>query len=276
MEEQKSSAEQYKISGFDMRKTLEWYDNSEIEIPPSSGMDFPYPVENQELIELSAIEMGNLFALFPENARKRSILRKVVGQPSEWFHRDSTSEHQTTTTNESEAIASTAVVPSYIDYTLWIEQKVPSADIFLYKISEAVASEKVRKLVLTEGFVHEIAHSIVQPAMYILDYDLKFPDGKIVNGYDAMLHFAKLAEQHPPISHYASTYRSPNNKFEGDNLKKVNTAISEEACETIAAYLLGFAYCGDDLRGKNPFADRPEIKDFIEDFLNAELIKKEE
>jgi hypothetical protein len=277
MEEQKASAEQYKISGFDMRKTLEWYNNSEIEIPPSSGMDFSYPIENQELIELSAREMGDLFALFPENARKRSILRKIVGQPSKWFHRDSTSEHPITTTNESEAISATAVVPSYIDYTPWNELKVPTADIWLNKIPEDSASEKVRSIVLAEGFVHEIAHSIVQPALYVVDYDLKFPDGEIVNGLDAMLRFTELAEQHPPISHYASTYRGLNNKFESDNPNyNVKTAISEEMCETIAAHLLGFAYCGDDLRGKDPFADRPEIKDFIEDFLNAELIKKDE
>jgi hypothetical protein len=276
MEKHESSSEQYKTSGLDMRETLDWYRNSGVEMPSIPEMDFSHPVENQELIELSEREMGGLFALFPENARNRSILRKVVGQSPTWFHRDSTSEQPKPTTNEAEAMSPTAIVPSYIDYTPWDELKVPTADIWLYKIPQNAASEKVRRLVLAEGFVHEIGHSIVQPALYVENHSLKFPNGKIVNGLKAMLHFAELAEKHPPISHYASTYRGSNNKFESDNPNyNVKTAISEEMCETIAAHLLGFAYCGDNSRGKNPFADRPEVRDFVRDFLNAELIKKE-
>ena len=276
MEKHESSSEQYKTSGLDMRKTLDWYKNSGVEMPSIPEMDFSHPVENQELIELSEREMSGLFALFPENARNRSILRKVVGQPPTWFHKDSTSEQPKPTTNESDAISSTAIIPSYIDYTPWGELKVPTADILLYKIPQNAASEKVRQLVLAEGFVHEIGHSIIQPALYVDDHSLKFPDGKIVNGLEAMLHFAELAEKYPPISHYASTYRGHKNKFESDNPNyNVKTAISEEMCETIAAYLLGFAYCGDNSRGKNPFTDRPEVRDFVRDFLNAELIKNE-
>jgi hypothetical protein len=276
MKNQGSSHKQYKTSGLDMRETLDWYKNSGVEMPPIPKMDFSCPVENKELIELSEREMGALFTLFPENARRRSILRKVVGKSPTWFHRDSTSEQPKPTTNEAEAMSSTAIVPSYIDYTPWGELKVPTADIWLYKIPQNAAPEKVRRLVLAEGFVHEIGHSIVQPTLYVSDHSLKFPDGKIVNGLEAMLRFAKLAEQHPPISHYASTYRGPNNKFESDNPNyNAKTAISEEMCETIAAHFLGFAYCGDNSRGKNPFSDRPEVRDFVRDFLNAELIKKE-
>jgi len=276
MEKHELSSEQYKTSGLDMKETLEWYGSSGIEMLSMPEMDFSHPVENKELIELSEREMGGLFALFPENARKRSILRKVVGQSPTWFHRDSTSEQPKPTTNEAEAMSPTAIVPSYIDYIPWGELKVPTADIWLYKIPQNAASEKVRRLVLAEGFVHEIGHSIVQPALYIGDHSLKFPDGKIVNGLEAMLHFAELAEQHPPISHYASTYRGPNNKFESDNPNyNAKTAISEEMCETIATYLLGFAFCGDNSRGKNPFSDRPEVRDFVRDFLNAELVKKD-
>jgi len=275
MEKQESS-EQYKTSGLDMRETLEWYKSSGIEMPKIPEMDFFHSVENQELIELSEREMGGLFALFPENARKRSILRKVVGQSPTWFHRDSTSEQPKPTTKEAEAMSPTAIVPSYIDYTPWGELKVPTADIWLYQIPQNASPENVRKLVLSEGFVHEVGHSIVQPALYIEEHTLKFPNGKIINGLEAMLHFAELAEQHSPISHYASTYRGPNNKFESDKSNyNVKTAISEEMCETIAAHLLGFAYCGNDSRGKNPFTDRPEVKDFVRDFLNAELVKKD-
>lgn len=275
MEKHESSIEQYQTSGLDMKETLDWYKDSKVEIPPIEEINFPYPIENQELIGLSEKEMGGLFALFPENARKRSIIRKIIGQPPTWFHRDSTNEQPKPTNNKSNAISSTAVVPSYIDYTPWNKLKIPTADIWLYEIPQDVTSEEVKKIVLAEGFVHEIGHSIVQPALYVGDYNLKFPDGKIINGLEAMFHFAKLAEQHPPISHYSSTYRGPNNKFESNDPNyNVKTSISEEACETITAYLLGFSYCGDNSSGKDPFSDRPKIKDFIKDFLNAELIKK--
>ncbi|MEM3074866.1 MAG: hypothetical protein QW727_02915 [Candidatus Pacearchaeota archaeon] len=274
--ENDNSSKQYNPSGLDMKEALDWYNCTVVEMPPITEKNFLYPVKNKELIELSKGEMGGLFALFPKNARERSILRRVIGQPPTWFHRDSTSEQPKITTNESDAMSPTAIVPSYIDYTPWRELKVPTADIWLFKIPQNAASKEVRRIVLAEGFVHEIGHSIIQPALYTDNHILQFPDGKIMDGLEAMLHFAELAEKHPPISHYASTYRGPNNKFERDNQKyNVNTAISEEMCETIAAYLLGFAYCKDDSRRKNPFLDRAEVRDFVRDFLNAELIKKE-
>ena len=269
------SSEEYKTSGLDMSETLNWYQKSGIKIPEIPKTDFSHPVEQGELIELSERELGGLLSLFPENAIKRSILRKVVGKPATWFHQDSTNEQPQPTTSETEALSPTAIVPSYIDYTPWGELKKPTADIWLYQIQETAAPENIRKLVLSEGFIHEVGHSIVQPALYVKDYNLKFPDGEIINGFDAMLHFAELAEQHPPISHYSSTYRGPNNKFESDKPNyNPMTAISEEMCENIAAHLFGFAYCGYDSRGKNPFADRPEVKKFVIDFLNAELVSR--
>jgi len=265
----------YKTSGLDMEKTIEWYTSSGVRLPlNSTDKNLAYPIENRDLIELSDGELGGLFYLFPENARNRSILRKVVGQPATWFHRDSTSEQPIPTTSQEDALSPTAIVPSYTDPAPWGELKVPTADIWLYQIQENVASENVRRIILSEGFIHEIGHTIVQPALYVKEYTLKFPDGSLVNGLEAMLQFAELSEQHPSISHYASTYRGNNNKFESNNPKyNVKTAISEELCEAIAAYFLGFAFCGDDSRGKSPFADRPEVRNFVGDFLDAELVK---
>jgi hypothetical protein len=266
----------YKTSGLDMRETLEWYKNSGVVLPTIvTDKNLPHSIENEELIGLSRGEVAGLFYLFPKNAQNRSILRKVVGQPTTWFHRDSTSEQPIPTTNKEEALSLTSIVPSYIDYTPWGELKVPTADIWLYQIPHDATSEEVRKIVLAEGFIHEVGHSIVQPALYIEKHILKFPDGKLVNGLEAMLQFAELSERHPPISHYSSTYRGKNNKFESDNPNyNVNTAISEEMCEAITAHFLGFAYSGNDARSKNPFADRPEVRTFVRNFLNAELIRE--
>ena len=265
----------YKTSGLDMGQTIEWYKSSGIRLPSTTlDKSLPRPIENQDFIELSDRELCGLLYLFPENSRMRSILRKIVGQPATWFHRDSTGEKPVPTTNQEEALSPTAIVPSYTDYTPWDELKVPTADIWLYKIQENAAPKDVRRIILSEGFIHEIGHSIVQPALYVDEYILRFPDGRLVNGLEAILKFAELSEQHPPISHYASAYRGKNNKFESDKPNyNINTAISEELCEAIAAYFLGFAYCGGDSRGKNPFADRPEIRNFVRDFLDAELVK---
>jgi hypothetical protein len=270
---EREPTEQHKTSGLDMKETLEWYRQSKPEIPPIQETTFPYPIEKKKLIELSDKELGGLLSLFPENARRRSILRKVVGQPITWFHRDSTGKKQIPTTNPADALSPTAIIPSYANTEPWTRQ-VPAADVWLYQIPQnAVPEEDIRRLVLAQGFIHEVGHTIIYPSLYIKDNTLKFPDGKIINGLEAVLHFAELAEQHPPISQYASTFRGDNNKFESSDPEyDVKVAINEELAETIAAHLCGFAYCSDDVRGKNPFADRPEIKAFVRNFLNAELI----
>src|SRR3989338_10567279 len=162
MEEYESTGRS-NASGLDMRGTLEWYQCTGIKIPPIPKMDFPYPLTNKNFIELSGEELGGLLSLFPENARKRSILRGVVGQPTTWFHRDSTNEQPKPTTNQADALSDTAFVPSFIDYTPWGELKVPTADIWLYQIPQNAAPENVRRLILSEGYVHEVGHSIVQP-----------------------------------------------------------------------------------------------------------------
>ena len=256
-------------SGLDMRETIKWYEKSGIMLPPLfAGSNLPYSVDGRELIELSKRELGALFNLFPENARKRSSLRKVVGKPTTWFDKQSAEGKLTPTTDESEALSPTAIIPSYIDYMPWKESRIPTADIWLYKLPDSIP-KGVRRIIQGQGFVHEIGHSVVPPAIYLENHNLRLPDGKLISGLEAITEFSRLSEQHHPISHYASSYRLPDNKFKGEN---PNTAISEEFCETIAAHFLGFAFCKDDSRGKNPFADRPEVKDFIFNFLNAELV----
>ena len=64
------STEKHKISGLDMRKTIEWYETSGVELPQVLA-DLPYPVENQNLIELSDKELGGLLSLIPKIATDR-------------------------------------------------------------------------------------------------------------------------------------------------------------------------------------------------------------
>ena len=269
-----------KVSGLDMGPTIAWYEGNKDIFSGRLGAllqgpkkDLQYPMVNPANIQLYEDDIAALVNLFPQNTIQRSILESIVGQPETWFHKDFIQEQPETTTDINQSISPTAIVPSKTDYSKWTEGK-PSADIWLYKITERAASPEVRRIILAEGFLHEFGgHTLIAPAFNVPEYSLQLPNGKVVDAFDYLSEFGTMAENHPPISHYASAYRGRNNKFESDN-QKYNpiVAISEELSEAIAAYHLGFAFCKDDARGKNPFSDRPEIRKFVEDFLNAKLI----
>jgi len=267
------------ISGLDMKPTIQWYEaNKQLllpKLPQILDEPVPYEVENPENIQLSNGDISALLNLSPKNARERSILRKIIGQPKTWFHRESTQQQPLPTTTIEDALSPTAIIPAYTDVSYWQKTGDPKCDVWLYKISEIACSPEVRKIILSESLIHEVfGHTLINPALYD-EHTLKLPKGREVNSFDYMFEFAKMAENHPPISHYASVYRGKNNKFESDDKDyNPNTPISEELSETIAAFLLGFAFSNDEQRSMNPFADRPEIKKFVEDFLNAELVSK--
>ena len=262
------------ISGFDMGKTIEWYTQSEVKLPETSvESKIPYQIINPGRIELTGRELSGLYDLFPSQARERMIVSQIIGQRSSWFRKDSTTTQPIPTNNLEEALSPTAIIPSYIDYSEWRASGKPTANIWIYEIMKELAPHNIRKIIAGEGFLHELGHAIVQPAAYINDYKLKLPSGKEVFGLDCLMDLANIAEQAPPISHYASLYRGPTGHFdspeEGYNLL---TSISEEIVETIAALLIGFAYSGDDSISKNPFAHREEMKRATTDFLHAEKV----
>ncbi|MBT6774756.1 hypothetical protein HOA91_05295 [Candidatus Woesearchaeota archaeon] len=257
--------------GFDMKNTIAWYEQNKEELlarlPQATNQPFGFRTRNREQIQLPTSELAALLHLFPEQARERSLLKYIIGKPETWFHSDSTDSNPVPTTNLEEAISPTAIIPSFHEVTRkgWPDY----TNIWLYQISPEACSEDVKKIILTEGFVHELAHTINAPALYFQNYNLKLPDGTVVDAFQYVHQFANLAENHSPISHYSSTYRTADNKFNPENLL---TAINEELAETVAAYLLNFAFC-DDSRGMNPFADRPEVKEWTDNFLNAKLVK---
>lgn len=263
-------------SGLDMANTISWYEMEKIDLPlPNTGADssLPSALEEPELTDLKQRELEGLFSLFPENARQRSILNRTIAKPSLWFDNTSSEGHQNPTHDINQALTETAIIPSYVDFSEWRSTGTPKADIWLHSIPKEVASNTVRKTILGQGFVHEVGHTIVNPALYIEDYKLKLPGGNIVSGFDFAMQFAQAAESYPPISHYASFFRGTNNKFEFPEDSQQNPLVSiiEEMCETIAAYLLGFAYnSSDENQGKSPLEDRPEVRKLIVDFLNAE------
>ncbi len=246
-----------------MKKTIEFYE--------MHNLDTPYiPERNADLEEV--------LKLIPEPARARSMLTSLINKPSLWFHKDSTIDEIKITPDRDEAISATSIVPSFVSYANWIKTGIPSADIELYEIPAEAGSEKARKVVEIEGLIHELGHTIVNCLLYPdgqNDPILRLPDGRDVDAFDYVMEFANMAEEIDPISHYASFYRGEDNKFKDTEKVNIITSISEEFTESIAAYILGFAYCGDENRSLNPFEDRLEIKKHVEYFLNGELVNKE-
>lgn len=245
------------INSLDMKNTIAFYESH----PELMAPDVPGERAN----------ISEFLKLLPEAARERTIAKKVIFTEPFWFHRDSTIDNMIETSNKCEAISPTAIVPSKISYDSWTITGVPSADIIIRAIEPDAASDRARKIIWAEGLVHELAHSISQTAAPVEGYQLALPNGRVAYGDDLFLEFANLAENHAPISHYSSFLRDKDNKFNGAQAAR---AISEELAETIAAYQLGFAFCGDGSRSLNPFNDRPEVKEFISNFLNARLVRK--
>ncbi|MBI5022952.1 MAG: hypothetical protein HZC05_02190 [Candidatus Magasanikbacteria bacterium] len=268
------------LSGLDMARTLRWYEDKQqrlLEMIPfaiSSREKIPCSLRHAKFLQLTRRDLTALWLLFPEEARRRSILRRIDGKPATWFHRDSLASEigPFTTVKPAEALSLTALVPSYTKYRRFKKSGRLFCDIHLFNIHSLTCPPAVQHIVHAEGFVHEVAHSIIAPAFYNNGYLLKLPSGEIVNGFDWLgMVFGNIAEKHSPISHYAGVYRNAEHSFK-KNAGNLLTSISEEMAECIAALLLGFVFCHDKWRQFDPFYDRPKIKQLVHDFLHAEHI----
>ncbi|KKR99012.1 MAG: hypothetical protein UU49_C0012G0002 [Candidatus Magasanikbacteria bacterium GW2011_GWC2_41_17] len=238
------------------------------------GKQLPFPLRDSKLLQLTREDMLALWLLFPEAARKRSVLRRVEGKPATWFHHDSPVSEigPFITTEPTDALSLTALVPSYTKYRRFKKSGRLVCDIHLFNIHSLTCPPSVQHIVHAEGFVHEVAHSIIAPAFYNVGHQLKLPSDEIVDGFDWLAAvFGNAAEKYSPISHYAGVYRNADLSFR-NNEGNLLTSISEEMAECVAAHLLGFVFCCDARRRFDPFRDRPEIKQLVHDFLHAELV----
>lgn len=269
------------ITGFDLGKIYEWYNahlfdetHDRIVEFPKGIVEIPKHIVNPQKVGLSSMDLAAAYYLFPEGARERSILRNIIGQPTSWISKDSTPEAMILTTDEENAASPTSYVHANTDYTSWQETGVPAADIFLYKLPETMPNE-FRKMILRQGFIHNFAHTIFQPAAYIDNYLLEFPDGKTITGIDAIAEFTRVAENHDPISDYSAIHRPQGRKFESSNPNyNPILAVNEEFSECVAAYFMGFTLC-DNRKGEYPFKDRYGVGKFVSDFLDAKRVDLE-
>jgi len=233
--------------------------------------------DSDQKIRLTQNEIYGLLNSIPLPARERAEINGIYGKPDLWF---SKSGAQVPTTDISEAISPTAIIPSYRDN----REGKESAQVHLFGLDRVIREGHVddltAKIMHAEGLVHEYVH--------ILNWlgkrefydgmpsapDLKFPDGKIVSALDAFVEFGNLMERHSPISHYSSFFWKP----EGGEIITLNDsdlilAIDEELCESVAAYMLQFVFTPDQKGTTEPFADRPRILEFVENYLYAEIVK---
>lgn len=261
------------ISGLDMAPTINWYtvnkDNILSNLPRAVEKTSLFPLVDTQHFSLSSGEVAAAIDLFPQPALLRSRLRNggsIIGKPTLYFAADATPEAIKTTSDVKDALSPTAIIPSYTDNTKWRQTDELSSDVWLFALPNVV-DPTVGKIIHMEGLIHEIAHTVVSQLLYTKGYKLKLPSGEVVNGLDFATTFAEAAEKHPPISHYASFYRKAGEKF------KDKMAIDEEMVETIAAYLLEFAFCDDEARRLDPLSDRLEVKEMIQQFLNAEVVE---
>jgi hypothetical protein len=267
-------------SRFDIASALEWYESTSsiLLYRLSRGHargKLPYQVSGRRRLHLTIAQLNDLFHLFPEQARQRSVLRRIEGRQSTWFHRDSLNGRPLPTTKLSEALSQTAIASGFTDYAEWNKTSDPQCDIHLYHIRRSVCSSTVQYIRQAEVFVHEFAHSIIAPVIYggkKAKYKLRLPNGRIVNGFNYLTRkFAPVAESQLPISHYSSAYRDANGKFKSD---VIFTAINEEMAECITAYLLGFIFCDDKDRDLIPFVNRGELLQIVHNFLYAERVNQ--
>ena len=264
------------MKDLDMKDTINFYETLDSKIIPNFGLDdldeFPIPVENQEHIPLSIKEIGGIYNSFSENIQKRileSELIKISGYPQLYFSKKSTPEELKVTTILEDRLYENAIVPSYIEN---YEEYPYEREIHLYQLPEDIP-EVVRKIITTQGFIHELGH-VLFDHFYGLDSELKYND-ELKNRKELLEIFEDLTENLPAISNYSSVYRDENGKYKNLGDDKHSTGIREEFCETLAAYKLGFVYSSDKKRQLDPFYDRPKVKEFIENFLDAELLVDE-
>jgi hypothetical protein len=156
----------------------------------------------------------------------------------------------------------------------------------LYEVPESSGfSREARQIAQTKAYVHEVAHMISR-----LEWDVRaanirlLKDGEQIDPRDFIIDFVEAAEEHPPISNYSAAYRDDEGEFffpDSDGLdeeqrrqaiKDLEQAIGEELAECITAYLLGFTVAPDGEVSFDPFSDRPDVQEAVENYLNAKRI----
>ncbi len=100
---------------------------------------------------------------------------------------------------------------------------------------------------------------------------------KRLSKQQAVSRFIEITDGLPAISSYSASYRVKNDRYPFSEEPRYSLlGVEEELVESITAYLLGYTVQlrgGKALFSVEPFADRPEVKDFISDYVSTEVNK---
>lgn len=262
------------LAGFDLAPVLDWLEANKSTVKQKlAWLDEPNPAghinaDGIQYLQLSAPDISNIIHRFPEAARKRSALRNIKGMPVTWFRHGMNPGKPEITQNMIEALGPRAFAPGHNSPLTWTrEHKANQIELFHLGSTPL----EIARYMATHVLIHEYTHTLLNPLWYSCgdEYRIKIPDQEEINGPIFMVKFAVAAAQHPAISHYAAAYR-PFPAFPNDRL--FNDRVGEEFCESVAALMLGYIYCDDPERCFDPFCDRPEVKQLVVDFLNAEHV----
>lgn len=233
--------------------------------------------------QLVGDDMRRVITLFPDPSQDRSCLVRITGTGAHWFDGIALAAGnlQATAVRRRAAFES-AIIPSWYEIRVRQGNQVLRCTIKLCRIPPLQLPgigdlRTVTRIILVQGLVHEIAHSIVAP-LWGNRYQIRM-GGKWLSGEESMLHFGHLVQRLgvPPISHYSSAY------WRGQELiydptthpreARTQIPLQEELVETIAAAILGFSFCdeipGREGQGLEPLRDRPTVARWIHTFLRA-------
>ncbi|MEK7641733.1 MAG: hypothetical protein AAB365_01945 [Patescibacteria group bacterium] len=262
------------LAGFDLGPVIDWLTANRAAVSKNlhwldTDIKVRYEaIEGAEHLHLSSHEISNALMRFPQSARDRSVLTKIIGMPFTWFAKGTTFAKPETTQVAEEALSPRAIVPGYSAPNTWTTD-LQEQWIRLYHLGQTPPD--IARYMQVHALIHEYVHTIINPMWYSLGrlYMIKMPG---LVPMDARMFFAKFvlaASKYPAISHYAAAYR-PLPTSTGD--PKFIERVGEELCESVVAFILGHIYCDDPKRCLDPFMDRPDVRQLVTDFLQAKHI----
>lgn len=263
-----------KTAQFDLAKTISWYNVHQRTLQKRAMESCKDKPDTPQKIFVADCRPGKkedglkgvvpmAFDAFPPAAQERVTVQSVRIQGPAWFHRVTKPSMFHMTYHVAEALSPTAIFLSTAAHRHANDRWV--TDVTLYDPPHGIVKSKsVRRLILQQASMRELAYSMVMPDLYDKRREIVLSNGSIVEARDCLIRGSPLFNTLPPISLRASSFC-----VNVSDWGKMLTALSENMCEAIAAYLLGFAYQpeGDSLV---PFAGRDKMYWFVQEYLLAE------
>ena len=216
-----------------------------------------------------------ILSLYPDNSLKREHCKTISVLPSAWFGEGSIPEAPIVVNRLSDAEDKYSLVCGRASYLLcpWKNPYDQKIELFLFP---DYIDKRVAKVFLIYSALHEYAHTLQKASYFWLNYAMNYlryayPEkptyilkirGRDIDPKVWQDQFMLRALTHPPITTYSAIYEN------------AETALRnhEYIADYIATYLMGIAMNHKMLERWGGLSDRPELKNKIKEFLEAEAI----